>query len=745
MTGDLTCGEDEGMKNHGSGVTEEGMEMGVRGSENGGDHGMDHTARMREEEHKHDGHAHHPPGHGHEDMGKESRKQDHKHVHDHEGEREDHADHGRDHDHDHAAHHRHMMEDFKRRFIVSTIVTVPILLLSPLIQRFLGIKLEFPGSDLVLFALSLFVYAYGGKPFLTGMRDELRKRTPGMMTLIGLAISVAFFYSAAVTFGLSGRTFYWELATLIDVMLLGHYIEMRSVLGASRALEELVKLMPTQAHLIEDGSIRDVPLSELRPGDLVLVRPGEKVPADGTVEEGETSVDESMLTGESNPVYKGPGSVVIGGSVNLEGSIKVRVSRTGNDSYLMQVLDLVRKAQESRSRTQDLANRASFWLTIISITVGAVTFAAWHLLGMPPVFSLERSVTVMVITCPHALGLAIPLVVAVSTSLSAKKGILIRDREAFERAKDVDIVVYDKTGTLTEGRFEVTDVIPSGMKAEEVLRYAAALEVRSEHPIARGIVEEAERRGIEVGESKEFRAIPGKGAEGVVDGRKVVLASPQLARELGLEWGEEMDGVIEQGKTVIFVVVDGKLAGAIALADRIRDESREAVAKLKERGIWVYMLTGDNSKVAKWVSEELGLDGYFAEVLPHEKAEKVVELKKRGVVAMVGDGINDAPALVSADVGIAIGAGTDVAIESADIVLVRNDPRDVVQVMDLARATYRKMLQNLLWATGYNAFAIPLAAGILYPIGVLLSPAVGAVLMSLSTVIVAVNAKLLSL
>lgn len=451
-----------------------------------------------------------------------------------------------------------------------------------------------------------------------------------------------------------------------------------------------------------------------------------------------------MLTGESNPVYKGPGSRVIGGSINLEGSIKVRVERTGKETYLMQVLDLVRRAQESRSRTQDLANRASFWLTLLSIGAGTVTLLSWLSIGKPFVFSLERMVTVMVITCPHALGLAIPLVVAVSTSLSAKKGILIRNREAFERAKGVNIVVFDKTGTLTEGKFEVTDVIPLGLSEPEVLSYAASLESRSEHPIAKSIVEEARKRKVKLMEAEEFRAIPGKGAEGVVDGKRVVVASPQLVREMGVEVGsDEVRKVMEQGKTVVFLLIDGTLVGAIALADRVREESREAVEKLKEMGVRVYMLTGDNSKVARLVSEELGLDGYFAEVLPHEKSKKIAELQGEGTVAMVGDGINDAPALVQADVGIAIGAGTDVAIESADVILVRNDPRDVVTTIELARATYSKMVQNLAWATGYNAIAIPLAAGILYPLGILLSPAVGAVLMSLSTVIVAVNAKLM--
>ncbi len=649
------------------------------------------------------------------------------------------------HKHAHSEHHRHMMEDFKKRFIISTILTIPILLLSPLIQDFLGFTWQFPGDIYVLFVLSAIVYFYGGWPFLKGLVDEMKNKNPGMMTLIALAISVAFFYSALVTFGLKGKTFYWELATLIDIMLLGHWIEMRSVLGASRALEELVKLMPTEAHKITERGVEDVPVSELNKGDLVLVKPGEKIPSDGIIYEGETSIDESMLTGESKPVYRKEGDVVIGGSINLEGTVKVRIEKTGEETYLMQVLDLVKKAQETRSKTQNLANRAARWLTLIAITAGAITLAYWLYAGFYFEFALERMVTVMVITCPHALGLAVPLVVAVSTSISAKKGILIRDRDSFERSREVNAVVFDKTGTLTEGRFAVTDIIPlSSMDEKDILKYAASLESQSSHPIARGIVERAEE-GIPLEEIKDSKIIPGKGISGVLENHKIFVASPLFVKEKGL-WKEnnELHRVFEEGKTVVFLIMDEKLVGAIAVADKIREKSRDAIKMLKSMGIKTYMLTGDNKKVAKWVADELNLDGYFAEVLPHQKSEKIRELQNKGyIVAMVGDGINDAPALVQADVGIAIGAGTDVAIESADVILVKNDPRDVRHTIELAKATYRKMLQNLAWATGYNAFAIPLAAGILYGYGILLSPAAGAILMSLSTVIVAINAKFL--
>ncbi|WP_428832253.1 heavy metal translocating P-type ATPase [Geoglobus acetivorans] len=651
-----------------------------------------------------------------------------------------HGDRGKPHVHDH---HKMMMEDFKKRFYISTALTVPILLLSPLIQRLLGISIAFPGDGLVLFALSSFVYFYGGYPFFKGFFEELTKTRPGMMTLISVAISAAYIYSSAVVFGLEGKYFFWELATLIDIMLLGHYIEMKSVLGASRALEELVKIMPSTAHLIRNGEVEEVPVEQLNPGDVVLIRPGEKIPVDGIVVEGESYVDESMLTGESRPVTKKPGDEVIGGSVNMEGSLKVEVKKTGKETYLSQIIELVRQAQESKSRTQDLANKAAFYLTIIALSAGTITFAAWILLGKDLAFAVERAVTVMVISCPHALGLAVPLVVAVSTSLAAQNGLLIRNRQAFERTKELQAVVFDKTGTLTEGKFGVTDIIAFTGSEDEVLRIAASMEMHSEHPIARSIVEEAEKRGLKLEEVENFRAIPGKGIEAQIGGTTYMVVSPGYLREKGIEAGEEAEKLAAQGKTVVYLLKDSELAGVIALADRVKPESREAVEKLKKMGIKCMMLTGDNELVAKWVAEELGLDEYFAEVLPHEKAEMVAKVQEKYVTAMVGDGINDAPALAQADVGIAIGAGTDVAIETADIILVRSDPRDVVKIVELSKKTYAKMIQNLIWATGYNSVAIPLAAGVAYGLGILLTPAIGAALMSLSTVIVAINARLL--
>ncbi len=645
--------------------------------------------------------------------------------------------------HEAHSHHEHMMMDYKRRFFVSLILTIPILALSPTVQDVLRYSIRFPGDFYVLFALSSIVFFYGGYPFFKGFAEEMRKRMPGMMTLIAIAISVAYVYSTAVVFGLKGKVFFWELATLIDVMLLGHWIEMKSVLGASKALEELVKIMPSTAHVVKDGEIVEVPVEELKPGDRVLVRPGEKIPADGVVVEGESFVDESMLTGESKPVSKRAGDEVIGGSINGDGSLVIEVKRTGKDTYLSQVIELVRQAQESKSRTQDLANKAAFYLTIIALTAGTLTFATWLYLNSPLEFAIERAVTVMVISCPHALGLAVPLVVAVSTALAAKNGLLIRDRQAFERAKDIEAVVFDKTGTLTEGKFGVTDVVAFKESEEDVLRISASLEMNSEHPIARGIVEEAKKRGIELREVKNFRAIPGKGIEGEVDGEVYKVVSPGYLKELGIEPLEEAMRLAEQGKTVVYLLKGEEVLGAIALADTIKPESREAIAKLKEMGIKCMMLTGDNSKVAKWVAEELGLDEFFAEVLPHEKAEVIKKVQEKYTVAMVGDGINDAPALAQADVGIAIGAGTDVAIETADVILVRSDPRDVVSIIELSKKTYKKMVQNLIWATGYNSVAIPLAAGVAYSAGILLSPAMGAALMSLSTVIVAINARLL--
>ena len=646
--------------------------------------------------------------------------------------------------HNHAA----MIADFRRRFWVSLALTIPILLLSPLIQHLLGLEaaLAFTGSSYVLFALSSGVYFYGGWPFLKGLFAEFETRKPAMMTLIVLAISVAYFYSSAVVFGVQGEVFFWELATLIDVMLLGHWIEMKSVLGASGALEKLVQMMPSEAHLVTPEGMKDVPVANLQRGDRVLVKPGEKIPTDGRIVEGRTTVNQAMLTGESQPVEKGGGDEVIGGSVNGESSITVEVHKTGSETYLAQVIEMVRRAQESRSRTQDLADRAALVLTLTALSVGGLTLAIWLIIGRPFEFALARMVTVMVIACPHALGLAIPLVVAVSTAMAAQHVLLIRDRSAFERARQLQAVVFDKTGTLTEGRFGVTDVVVLGGYAEdEVVRLAAALESQSEHPIAAGIVAYAKAKGIGFEPPKEFKAIPGKGAQAVVNGRNVKVVSPGYLKESGLDVSDKrIAALASQGKTVIYLLVDEKPEGAVALADIIRAESREALARLKGMGVQVMMLTGDSAAVARWVAQEMGLDDYFAEVLPGQKAEQIKEVQARGLrVAMVGDGVNDAPALVEADVGIAIGAGTDVAIESADIVLVRSDPRDVAAILELSRATYRKMIQNLWWGAGYNIVAIPLAAGVAYSVGLVLSPAVGAALMSVSTVIVAINAKLL--
>lgn len=652
------------------------------------------------------------------------------------------------HDHHGAHDHTAMVADFRRRFWICLVLSVPVLATDHMLQNWFGLGfLRFPGDQIVQFVLSTIVFIYGGWPFLTGIVRELSTRRPGMMTLIAMAISVAYFYSAAVVFGLAGMPLFWELVTLIDIMLLGHWIEMKSVMGASAALEKLVRLMPADAHKVEeDGSIRETPVTELRRGDRVLIKPGEKIPTDGEVVEGRSSVNESMLTGESRPVSKDVGEQVIGGAINGEGAITVRVNRTGDETYLAQVIELVRRAQESRSRTQDLANRAALYLTIIAITVGGLTLIVWLTLGSTIAFAIERTVTVMVIACPHALGLAVPLVVAVSTAIAAGTGLLIRDRTAFESARNLQAVVFDKTGTLTEGRFGVTDIIPLADETEErVLSLTASLESQSEHPIALGIVKSAQERGISFPQPKDFQAIPGRGAEAVVDGIRLRVVSPGYLREHNFRTDDaRITEIAEQGKTVVYVLADDRLIGAIASADIIRPESREAIARLKSMGIQVMMLTGDARAVAKWVAAELDLDDYFAEVLPDQKADKIKEVQGRGlIVAMTGDGVNDAPALTQADVGIAIGAGTDVAIESADIVLVRSDPRDVAAIVELARATYRKMAQNLWWATGYNAVAIPLAAGVLYEAGILLTPAAGAVLMSLSTVIVAINARLL--
>jgi P-type Cu2+ transporter len=639
--------------------------------------------------------------------------------------------------------HQSHLQTFKRKLYVCLVLTIPILLFSSTIQSWLGLTwLQFPYQNIVLLVLSTVIYVYGGLPFLQGMANELRSRQPGMMTLIGTAISVSFFYSAATVFVLAGMDFFWELATLIDVMLFGHWIEMRSVLGASRALEELVKVMPSNAHVVEGDRTVEVPVAQLKGGELVLVRPGEKIPSDGTVTEGQSAVNEALLTGESTPVQKVGGSKVIGGSINGEGSLKVKIDRTGEETYLAQVVKLVKQAQASRSRTQDLANRAAALLFYTAVTVGLVTFFVWAYFvdsGM----ALERSVTVLVIACPHALGLAVPLVVALATSITAKRGILIRDRKAFEQIKDVDLVVFDKTGTLTEGKFGVNKVI-AYVPEMELLAKTSAVEEHSEHIIAKAIVNHAREQDVKPLKVENFKALPGRGAFGIVGGDQVYVGSPSLLQELNLTPESHLSHLESQGNTVVFTVINGKIAGAFALADKIRLESKEAIKGLQQQGVKVYMLTGDSSKVAKSVAKELGIDDFFAQVLPDQKADRIKELQNNGFkVAMVGDGINDAPALVTADVGIAIGAGTDVAVESADIILVRNDPKTILQLRELSKKSYSKMVQNLWWAAGYNIVAIPLAAGVLYGYGVLLPPAVGALFMSLSTVIVAVNSQTL--
>ena len=650
-------------------------------------------------------------------------------------------------DHDGAMRDRndsHSVGDFRLRFWVSLALTVPVVLLSRSLPFGpAGRLVPLPAADWILLGLSTALYTYGGRPFLSGLVRDMRDRVPGMMTLVAVAISVAYFYSAATVLGLNGTPFFWELATLIDVMLLGHWIEMRSIGEASKALESLARLMPSRAHLRHpDGTTDDVPIASLLPGDVVAVRPGEKVPADGEVTDGSSSVDESVLTGESVPVTKRTGDDVVGGAVNGEGALVVTVARIGAESFLGQVVDLVREAQSSRSRTQDLADRAAKWLTIVALGGGAATFVVWLAIGGTLAFATERAVTVMVIACPHALGLAIPLVVTVSTTLGAEKGLLVRDRMAFEKARLLQAVVFDKTGTLTLGRFGIVEVARFGdFDRDAVLMMAASVEDLSEHPIARAIASAASGRSPVT----DFHSIPGVGARGLVEGHEIAVVGPGYLTEHGIAPppGATPD---TEGPTTVYVLRDAVPVGAIALADVVRPESAEAVERLKAMGVEPIMLTGDSRAVAARVASELGIDRFFAEVRPADKAAAVKRLRADGtVVAMVGDGVNDAPALASADVGIAIGAGTDVAVATADVVLVRSDPRDVVAIIELSRATYSKMVANLAWATGYNVVAIPLAAGLLVGVGILLSPALGGALMSASTVIVAVNARRLRL
>ncbi|HSN66989.1 MAG TPA: copper-translocating P-type ATPase, partial [Fusibacter sp.] len=648
----------------------------------------------------------------------------------------------------HHDHHAMMVEDFKRRFFVSLFIMVPILLLSPMIQMFLGVDWRFTGDSYLLFILSTILFIYGGKPFLKGAVDELKSKNPGMMTLIAFAISVAYSYSAVAVFTKIGSDFFWELATLIVIMLLGHWIEMKSVLGASRALDELLKLMPEEAHLIdENGNQKDVPVSSLKTGDAILVKPGEKIPIDGDVFDGNSEVNESMITGESVPVVKAIGDEVIGGSINGEGVLKFKVSKVGDDTFLSQVVRLVREAQESKSQTQRLADLAAKWLFYIAIAAGTITFSTWMVLGKGVAFAIERAVTVIIISCPHALGLATPLVTAVSTSIGAKKGLLIRNRNAFENARKVNSVVFDKTGTLTEGAFGITDIRAIDKTEDELLTIAYSVESNSEHPIAKGIVKEGQQRNLKLFEVSDYLNLPGKGLQATVNDKKVMVVSPGYMKLQNHDFNfEHYEELAEQGKTVVFVLEDDKLIGYIALSDIIRETAKEAINTLREMHIESIMLTGDNHKVASYVGKILNIDTVISEVLPQEKSDKIDDLIKKGKkVAMTGDGVNDAPSLAKADLGIAIGAGTDVAIETADIILVKSNPLDVVNIIKLSKATYKKMIQNLIWATGYNLIALPLAAGVLYNQGILISPALGAVFMSLSTVIVAINAKFLKI
>ncbi len=646
----------------------------------------------------------------------------------------------------HGKHTNHtgMIADFRKRFYVVLILTIPIMLLSEMIQHWLNIHISFPGSKYVLLVLSSVVFFYGGWPFLKGLVDEAKAKNPGMMFLIGFAITVAYVYSVAIVFGLAGMDFFWELATLILIMLLGHWIEMKSVAGASRELELLVQLMPDDAHLLEGEKVNDVKTATLKEKDIILIKPGEKVAADGIIADGETYLNESMLTGESKPVQKKKGDKVIAGSINGNGAIKVAVSHGAKDSYLSQVIKLVQDAQNSKSNTQLLADKAAKWLTIIALLAGVTTFLYWYFTGQSLAFAMERMVTVIVICCPHALGLAVPLVVAKSTALSAQNGLLIKNRTAFENARKITTIVFDKTGTLTVGKFEVSKIVSlqRDLSENEIIRLASALEQNSEHPIATGILQKVKDLSITIPPTENFNAITGKGVEATVEGKKILVVSPGYLNENNMTVPDGFTA--NDTETVVFVIINDKLAGYIALSDEIRPESAEAIQTLKQANIKSILLTGDNNKVAASVSKTLGMDSFFAEVLPHQKLEKIKELQIKGeFVAMTGDGVNDAPALAQADIGIAVGSGSDIAAETSGIVLVNSNPKDIVNLVLFGKATYRKMIQNLVWATGYNIVALPLAAGILFKQGILLSPAAGAILMTVSTVVVAINASML--
>ncbi len=689
-----------------------------------------------EHSHNHNEHSHHHSNkdqqldhaHGHEAKKSSSKKHE---PHEHSG-------------HDkHAGHHTH---DFLKRFWICLLLTIPVLLLSHMIQEWFNFSIRFAGDSYVLLALGSVIYFYGGMPFLKGLIIEIKHNAIGMMTLVALAITVAYVYSVAIVFGLQGMDFFWELATLIDIMLLGHWIEMRSSMAASNALQSLVALLPSDVHVERDGEVKDISIKDLQKEDIAIIKPGEKIPADGIVTEGTSFVNESMLTGESVPVKKEKDTRVIAGAINGDGALKVRVTGTGKDSYLNKVITLVRSAQDAKSKTQNLADKVAKWLTILSIIVGVATFIVWYA-QHDLAFALERMVTVMVTSCPHALGVAIPLVVAISTSASATHGLLIRNRTAFENARKLTTIIFDKTGTLTKGSHEVQKVISISphFSSNDILQHAAAVQQHSEHYIAKGVLRKLKETNLQLWQSSEFKYMQGIGVSGIVNGKQVVAAGPNFFSKENKQLPDIPSDINQNTETVNFLLIDGEPAGIITLADTVRETSAEAIEQLKQLHIKSFLLTGDNEKIAASVSKQLGMDGYLANVLPHQKQKKISEFQSKGeIVAMAGDGVNDAPALAQADVGIAVGSGTDVAAETADIILVNSDPKDVVQMIDFGRKTYRKMIQNLAWAVGYNIVAIPLAAGVLYPYFIL-SPAMGAVLMSLSTVVVAINAKLLRL
>ena len=673
-------------------------------------------------------------------------KDNHEHM-DHKQMDHEHMNHNKE-EHSHHNHHAHMVKDFKKRFFISLIIMVPILALSPMIQTFLNVDLRFPGDSYILLFLATFLFIYGGKPFFVGAVSEIKQKSPAMMMLVALAISVAYIYSTFTVFGLAGSDFFWELSTLIVIMLLGHWLEMKSAMGASKALEALINLMPAEAHLlIDDINTKDVLVKDLKVGDVVLVKPGEKIPVDGIVIKGVSSVNESMVTGESIPSNKSVKMDVIGGSINGDGVLTVKVNKVGEDTFLSQVIKLVQEAQNSKSKTQRLADKAAKWLFYIAIIAGTLTFTYWMLAGYGLAFAMERAVTVIIIACPHALGLAVPLVTSVSTSIAAQKGLLIRNRTAFEEARKIDTVVFDKTGTLTEGKFGVTNIMANSIENKLLLQLALSLEANSEHPIALGIVEEGKKQNLSLLTVEDYQNIPGQGLQGTIEKRVVMVVSPGYMDLHQIDYDKsEYQKLANQGRTIVFVLRDNVYLGFIALSDIIKTTAKEAIIALREMNITSIMLTGDNKIVAKMVGDTVGIDQVIAEVLPHEKQNKIQELinhKKK--VAMTGDGINDAPALAIADLGVAIGAGTDVAIETADVILVRSNPLDVVSIVKLSKATHKKMVQNLFLATGYNLIALPLAAGVLSGIGIILSPAVGAVLMSLSAIVVSINAKLLKL